>query len=182
VFNPEKLDWFNNQHLARLAPDDLAARVAPWLRDAGLWKDEYAGAQRAWFERVLALLLPRVRRLPDFVEYGRAFFDENVQYEEAAVRKHLGSADLAGHVAALRNALSALEPFDEAAAESTLRATAQARGIGAGTLIHATRVAVTGKAVSPGLFEVLVLLGRGRTVARLEQLERFLAAAPSGSV
>jgi glutamyl-tRNA synthetase len=182
VFNPEKLDWFNNQHLARLAQADLAARVAPWLRDAGLWKDVYDGAERAWFQRVLALLLPRVRRLPDFVEYGRAFFDERVQYDPAAVSKHLKSAGLGGHVAALREALSALEPFDEAAAEAALRATAQARGIGAGTLIHATRVAATGKAVSPGLFEVLVLLGCERTLARLRQLEAFLAAAPAGSV
>ena len=182
VFNPEKLDWFNNQHLARLAPDDLAVRVAPWLRDAGLWTDDYTGVQRAWFLRVLALLLPRVRRLPDFVEYGRAFFEEIVQYDPAAVRTHLGAPELGGHVAALRNALAGLEPFDEAAVESALRATAGARGIGAGTLIHATRVAVTGKAVSPGLFEVLVLLGRERTIARLEQLERFLAAAPRGSL
>jgi glutamyl-tRNA synthetase len=182
VFNPEKLDWFNNQHLARLAPDDLAARAEPWLREAGLWKDDYAGPERAWFLRVLALLLPRVRRLPDFVEYGRAFFEETVQYDPAAVRKHLAAPDLGGHVAALRTALSGLESFDEAAVESTLRAVAQGRGIGAGTLIHATRVAVTGKAVSPGLFEVVALLGRERTVARLAELERFLAAVPRGSV
>ena len=182
MFNPEKLDWFNNQHLARLAPEDLAARVAPWLREAGLWKDEYDGAQRTWFQRVLALLLPRVRRLPDVVEYGRAFFDERVEYDPAAVSKHLRAPGLGGHVAALREALSALEPFDEAASEATLRATAQARGIGAGTLIHATRVAATGRAVSPGLFEVIALLGRERTVARLRQLEAFLAAAPAGPV
>jgi glutamyl-tRNA synthetase len=63
--------------------------------------------------------------------------------------------------------------------EAAVRGTAAERGIKAGMLIHATRVAVTGRAASPGLFEVLALLGRERTVARLERLVNFLATAPS---
>ena len=176
VFNPEKLDWFNAQHLARLTPDELSARVEPWLRGAGLWNDEYSVARRTWFHKVLALLLPRVKRLPDFVEQGRPFFDAAIEYDPEAVKKHLSAPDLRGHVAALQDALKAVEPFEEAAIEKVLRSVAQARGINAGALIHATRVAVTGKAVSPGLFEVLALLGRERTLARLERLERFLGA------
>jgi glutamyl-tRNA synthetase len=182
VFNPEKLDWFNNQHLVRLGPGELAAHVEPWLRQAGLWKEEYASARHAWLLRVLALLLPRARRLADFVEHGRPFFEEAVEYDPAAVKKHLRAPGLGEHVAALRIALARLDGFDEPAVESALRATAEARGIGAGTLIHATRVAVTGKAVSPGLFDVLAVLGRDATVARLEKLERFLAAAAAGPI
>lgn len=180
VFNPEKLDWFNAQHLARLAPDELSARVEPWLRGAGVWNDEYSGTRRTWFHKMLALLLPRVTRLPDFVEHGRPFLDEAIEYDPDAVPKHLSAPDLRGHVAALRDALKAVDPFEEAAIESALRSAAQARGINAGALIHATRVAVTGKAVSPGLFEVLALLGRERTLARLERLERFLNASRAG--
>jgi glutamyl-tRNA synthetase len=60
--------------------------------------------------------------------------------------------------------------------ETAVRQTAEQQDIKAAPLIHATRVAVTGRAASPGLFEVLVLLGRERTVARLEQLAAFLAA------
>jgi glutamyl-tRNA synthetase len=177
VFNPEKLDWFNAQHLARLPPGELASRVEPGLREAGLWNDEYSGARRTWLQNVLGLLLPRVKRLPDFVEQGRPFFEDAFEYDPEAVKKHLSAADLREHVVALRDALKAVDPFEAAAIESVLRSVAQARGINAGALIHATRVAVTGRAVSPGLFEVLALLGRDRTLARLERLERFLETA-----
>jgi glutamyl-tRNA synthetase len=182
VFNPEKLDWFNNQHLARLGLEPLAERVRPWLQRAGLWRDEYAGARRGWLLRVLELLLPRARRLPDFVEHGRPFFEAPADYDPAAAKKHLRAPGLAEHVAVLRDVLSRLPVFDEAAVETALRATADACGVGAGTLIHATRVAVTGKAVSPGLFEVLAVLGRDETLARLERLERFLADSPASSL
>jgi glutamyl-tRNA synthetase len=66
-------------------------------------------------------------------------------------------------------------PFDESHVEAAVRRTASELGIKAGTLIHATRVAVTGRASSPGLFEVLVLLGRERTVERLSRLQAFLS-------
>ena len=71
------------------------------------------------------------------------------------------------HLAALDEAFAALATFDPASLETTLRATAETRGVKAGALIHATRVAVTGKTVSPGLFETLALIGRERVHARL---------------
>jgi glutamyl-tRNA synthetase len=67
-------------------------------------------------------------------------------------------------------------PFDEPHVEAAVRQTAEHRDIKAAPLIHATRVAVTGRTASPGLFDVLVLLGRERTVSRLEQLAAFLDA------
>jgi glutamyl-tRNA synthetase len=73
------------------------------------------------------------------------------------------------HLRAVDMALAELPTFDPVALESALRFTADARGVKAATLIHAVRVAVTGKTVSPGLFEVLALLGRERTHARLTQ-------------
>ena len=69
--------------------------------------------------------------------------------------------------AAWRDRLATVTPFEPAALESALRALADERGIKAGVLIHATRVAVTGQAVSPGLFDVLALVGRDRVVRRL---------------
>ena len=70
VFNTEKLDWFNAQHIARLAPDDLAARLKPLFEAAGLWDDEFLGGRHAWFFAVLELLRPRAKRLGDFIEVG----------------------------------------------------------------------------------------------------------------
>src|SRR6185436_11083389 len=89
VFNPEKLDWFNQQHMARLAPDELARRVKPSFEAAGLWNDEYLGNRHAWFFAVLEFLKPRTKRLGDFLVYGRFFFTGVVDYDDAAVNKHL---------------------------------------------------------------------------------------------
>jgi glutamyl-tRNA synthetase len=81
-------------------------------------------------------------------------------------------------MSALATALRSTDPFDEPHVEAAVRGTAADRGIKAGMLIHATRVAATGRTASPGLFEVLVLLGREATVTRLERLVNFLATAP----
>ena len=76
VFDPEKLDWFNGQYLAHLAPERLVQCVKPLLQAAGLWDDEYEDpARHEWLQRVLRLVLPRVKRLPDFVEQARPFLD-----------------------------------------------------------------------------------------------------------
>jgi len=145
VFNPEKLDWFNQQHMARLSIEDLASRVEPWLRDAGLWSDDFAGGRRAWFHQVLEILKPRVKRMGQLVEDGRPFFADAVQYDQAAVRKHLTS-DLRGAFEAWSRVLRDAEPFEPAALEATMRAFAESRSVKFGALVHATRVALTGRA------------------------------------
>jgi glutamyl-tRNA synthetase len=179
VFNPEKLDWFNSQHLARLDRAELVERVRPLLQAAGLWEEPLSRSGREWIGRVLALVLPRVKRLPDFVEQARPFLAARVEYDPEAVRKYLAGADLADHVAALAAALGHADPFDQGTIERVLRAVADARGIKAGVLIHAARVAATGKAVSPGLFEVLALLGKETTIRRLRELDGYLRASRS---
>jgi glutamyl-tRNA synthetase len=167
VLNPEKLDWFNQQHIARLAPDELAVRVKPWLETAGLWSDDYLGDRHAWFFAVLELLRPRAKRLDDFASQGALFFSDAIAYDPAAVEKHLRAPDMNAHLAAIDAAFRALETFDPASTEAALRALADERGVKAGALIHAVRVAVAGKTVSPGLFDVLALLGRDRVHARI---------------
>jgi glutamyl-tRNA synthetase len=174
VFNTEKLDWMNGQYIARMSIEDLAAAAKPFFDDGGLGSHPLVSEWRA-FHRLLELLRPRAKRLTEFVEQARPLLTEVVAYEQEAVDKHLSSPDLAGHIAALVDGLVAATPFDEAQVEAAVRGTASARGIKAGALIHATRVAVTGRTQSPGLFEVLTWLGRERTHARLSRLLEFLS-------
>ena len=174
VFNTEKLDWMNGQYIARLSSADLLREVEPLLEGAGLVGP---GARPAddWLYRLLDLLRPRAKRTVDFVELARPFVADTVEYEAEAVEKHLTSPGLAAHVAALAGALRTVHPFDEPHVEAAVRGSAAERDIKAGLLIHATRVALTGRTTSPGLFEVMVLLGRKQTVERLERLVNFLA-------
>ena len=174
VFNPEKLEWMNAQHIGRLPLDTLVARLRPLLEAAQLWSSDFEHERRGWLERAIDLVKPRVKRLPDFVMQLRPYLSEHVSYDPVAVSKHLDSPALATHIAALSAAYRGLDRFDAVSAETALRETAAAQGVKAATLIHATRVAVTGQAVSPGLFDVLHVLGRDRTLNRLAELERYL--------
>ncbi len=167
VFNPDKLDWFNQQHMMRLSSEEIARRIEPLIRDAGLWRNDLAGARHAWLLRIVDLLKPRAKRLGDLIDGARPFLDDRVTRDADAVRKHLGKAELREPLHALRDALAAVEPFDPSELERTTRSVAETRGVKAAALIHATRVAVTGRAASPGLFEVLELLGRERVIARM---------------
>lgn len=181
VFDTDKLDWMNGQYIARLPIGDLVQAVEPFLAQAGLWPPAALAVARdepvtlEWLRRLLELLRPRGKRLTDFVDLARPYLRETVEYDADAVEKHLGAPGLAEHIAALVASLRTVHPFDEPHVEAEVRRTAAERGIKAASLIHATRVAVTGRTTSPGLFEVLALLGRERTIVRLEQLLNFLA-------
>jgi glutamyl-tRNA synthetase len=179
VFNPEKLDWFGLQHLMRLAPDELAVRLRPVMKEAGLWSDDYLTARHAWFFSVLELLKPRARRLDDFVTQGRFFFSDIAEYDRAALDKHLRADGMRGHLVALDAAFAELATFDPASTEAALRTVADSRGVKAASLIHAMRVTVTGKAVSPGLFETLALVGRERVRARIAAALQLLSGRDS---
>jgi glutamyl-tRNA synthetase len=167
VFNPEKLDWFNQQHIMRLPIDEVGRRVRPLLEEAGLWRESFATTEHGWLLRVLDVLRPRVKRLGQFVEDGRPFFEDRIAYDPAAVRKHLGSPDVRAHLVALASRFAMAQPFSQDVLETVLRTSADERGVKPASLIHATRVAVTGRAASPGLFEVLELLGSTRVIDRL---------------
>ena len=179
VFNQEKLDWMNAQHVARLPGEVIVAAVRAEFESRGLWSSDYESARRAWLYQAIELVKPRVKKLSDFVAQLEPFLCATVDFDPAAVRKHLGTAGLADHMAALADAYEGLTTFDTVTTEATLRHIAETRGVKAAALIHATRVALTGRAVSPGLFEVVALVGQGGTVRRLRQLERFLRSRPA---
>jgi len=157
VFNTDKLDWFNHQYLLKLSDAELIARLK-------------LQGDPAWLVKVLALLRPRCKKVTDFADHITPFFVDPTSYDADGVKKHLSAEGMPGHVQALRDAYASVSPFDEVTLEQTLRALAEARGLKAAALIHGTRLAMTGRMVSPGLFEMLVLLGRARVVARLDSL------------
>jgi glutamyl-tRNA synthetase len=164
VFNTEKLDWFNHQHLLKLSDQELITRLMPQLEAAGLLTNDLG-----WLSRVLALLRPRARRLTEFTEQLVPFFAAPTTYDAEAVKKHLSTPGMKDHLLTLKDAYAGAE-WTETALEKALRDLAEARTLKAGALIHGTRIAMTGRMVSPGLFEMLVLLGREQVLARLDRL------------
>jgi glutamyl-tRNA synthetase len=174
VFNPEKLDWVNQQHIQRLSAAGLLDLLEPLLREGGLWSDEFRTSRRDWFAAVVELYRPRIRKLDQFGQEAKPLLSDELTFDTAAVTKHL-KAEIHEPLLELAEAVERIEPFAAAALEAELRRIAEARQIKAASLIHASRVAVTGRAASPGLFEMLELAGRARVVTRLRTAVKLAA-------
>src|SRR6188474_2571445 len=111
VFNAEKLDWFNQQHIGRLAGADLLQRMDGRLRDAGLWRDTLVTTESAWMSKVLDLLKPRVKNLDQLVDELRPFLVDLPEIDPGAAAKHL-SPEIRPLLAELAAILEDLEPYD----------------------------------------------------------------------
>jgi glutamyl-tRNA synthetase len=168
VFDRAKLEWFNTQYLQKLPIEELLPAVEDELKRAGLWKEEWAsGAGHEWFSKTVDLLRPRVRLLPDFATWSRAFFSDEFELEPAAKAKFWKDEKVPGLLGKLADALEALPEWNHDACDHAARKVAEEGGVKAGLLINATRVAIVGQAVAPPLFDTMVVLGQERVVRRL---------------
>src|ERR1700738_3204361 len=174
VFDRAKLEWFNTQYLQKLPIEELLPAVEGELQQSGLWRQEWAaGAGHEWFAKTVDLLRPRIRLLPDFSTWSRAFFSDDFEIDPAAKAKFWKDPKVPELLAKLADALAALPDWNHDACDHALRALADSAGVKAGLVINATRVAIVGQAVAPPLFDTMVVLGRDRVVKRLR------AAAPA---
>jgi glutamyl-tRNA synthetase len=167
VFNPDKLAWFNLQYIQKLPDEKLVAYVKPEFEKAGLWRPEFAGEKYGWFCSMLALLRPRAKTLSEFPRQARFFIVDDIEFDGAAVEKSLKDPAARQHLARMADALEGLSEFTHESLEAGIRRLAQELGVKPGVLMSAARVAITGQAVSPGLFETMLVLGRERTTSRL---------------
>ncbi|MBI3011002.1 MAG: glutamate--tRNA ligase, partial [Candidatus Omnitrophica bacterium] len=171
-FDQRKLDWLNSQYIKRTPVPKLAELLAQRLTANG-WLA--ATSDRAWLERIAALLQDRLRVLEDIEEEHAFFFQDPPPYQEDAIRQFLCGGGIAQRLLLLRDRLSRLTTFDTRAVEEATRALAAEQQLRPKDLIHPVRVAVTGRSVSPPLFEVLSILGKERVLRRLEYAAVTLA-------
>jgi glutamyl-tRNA synthetase len=175
VFDRDKLEWFNTQYLQKLPIEELLPEVEGQLKQDNLWKEEWAsGAGQEWFSKTVDLLRPRVRLLPDFSSWSRAFFSDEFVIEPEAKAKFWKDEKVPGLLAKLAEALVALPEWNHDACDHASRKVAEEGGVKAGLLINATRVAIVGQAVAPPLFDTMVALGQERVVRRLRAAAKEL--------
>jgi glutamyl-tRNA synthetase len=169
VFDRPKLDWFNTEYIRAYPADKLLPLIEEEWKRAGI----APGADRAHLLATIELLKPRARNLKDFAHSFRAFFTDAYENDPAAVEKFLKDAAIREMLVELGEQYANAAEFTEASTEQALRDLATAKGVKAGGLINGARVALTGQAVAPSLFAVMVNLGREKTVARLERARQF---------
>lgn len=171
IFDLKKLEWMNGQHLALISPDELLQRVLPAFVAADYGSADEISARREWVLSLLELLKVRSRTIDEIVWQAAPYFNEQIEFDAEAVRKQWKDRALTQSI--LRGALevlSALPAWDLASTEAAMEQLARRLDLAEkpGKLYQPLRVALTGRAVSPGIFEVLVVLGRKRTLQRLE--------------
>jgi glutamyl-tRNA synthetase len=164
----DKALWMNAEYIRTMPLDELLPMVKDELRAAKLWREEYDDDERDWFEKAVELIRHRFFTLKDFSSQGRAYFSEDFDFDEAAVKKNiLKEPRLKELLPSLADRIESVETFNAATAEEALRAFSDEAGVKAGLLINASRTMLTGQAVGPSMFEVFDIIGRDRSVTRL---------------
>lgn len=168
VFDPAKLLWMNGVYLRQLAPEEYVARALPFLVRAGLLSEDAPAAERAWAGRVALAVRDTLKTLAELPDAVRFFFGAEVPIEEKALAKLEAAKTRPELFRALRDKLRVLESFTPEALEALFQAFVTEQGVKFGEVVHPLRAAVTGRVSSPGIFVVLDLLGKERTLQRFD--------------
>ncbi len=168
VFDPAKLLWMNGVYIRGLAPEDFIARALPFLVRAGLLSETAPDPERAWAGRVALAVRDNLKTLAELPDAVRFFFGAEVPIEDKALAKLEGAKTRPELFQALRDKLHMLESFTPEVLEAFFQAFVAEQGVKFGEVVHPLRAAVTGRVSSPGIFAVLDLLGKERTLHRFE--------------
>lgn len=169
--NMKKLLWMNQRYIAAMPPEKLQAALRGELRRAGRDPD---AVDPAWFAFLAEQMRPRLRTLAEFPAETACFFDEDVTIDDKARGKVLLANGGAGLdvLRRVREPLAAAGDWTVASLETAVTAFLEASGLEIGQVAQPLRVAVTGRTASPGIHETLFLVGRERTLRRIEEALR----------
>ena len=164
-----------NAHYIRTMPlDELVPYIKEHMEKAGIWDPQYENGKRQWFYETVDLIRSRFHVLTDFVTVGRCYFSDDFDFDSKALKKNiLKYPELKAWLPQLADRLDQLDSFTLESVEAVIRNMAEELEIKAGILINGVRTAVTGQAVGPGLFDVLIAIGKDRVVRRLRNAEKL---------
>jgi len=168
-FDPKKLWAVQDHFMAALSIDEKLALMMPYLVKAKLVADPPPAAANDTVRRVIEASGDRLKVAGDILAYADFFLVDEPPMDEAAVTQRLAKPGVRGLLEAFAVALRGVEPFAPAEIEAALKQVVEAAGVKVGDLVHAVRVAVTGKTVGPGLYDCLAILGRERSLARIDR-------------
>ncbi len=160
---------FNATYIRTMPIEELIPYVKEELESAGLWNPLWDSDEKEWFHRTVDLIRARYHTLKDFSSLGKSYFSDEFDFDPKAVKKNLGKDPrLKEWLPDLGERLQGLETFEKEPIERVFREFAEEKEMSAGLFINASRTAVSGTSVGPGLFELLEVVGRDRVTRRLK--------------
>ncbi len=171
IFDLVKLEWLNGQLISQMSSEELAHSVREELEKENLWQDELEKERGKWFLKLIDLLKERSRTIKDFARRAKPYLCDDISYDPAGVEKHLKDERLEELLPKLRQDFEGMEDFTASHVEEVLRKRAEREGVKAALFIHAVRMLVVGEPVSPGIFDVLELVGKEKTIERMNKFK-----------
>jgi glutamyl-tRNA synthetase len=178
IFNLEKLEWMNGQYLKQLPVEERTRLSVAWLERRGY---DLSGRSAEWKTTLIGSIGDRLKTLADAERYGVFALRDELEMDDAARADLMSKDEVATRLESLASGLESLADFSLAETERVTRALATELGIKAGELIGIVRIALTGRKVSPGIFEVMWLLGREKCLDRLRSAARGWSESRAGS-
>ncbi|MEP6923753.1 MAG: glutamate--tRNA ligase [Pyrinomonadaceae bacterium] len=164
----DKALWMNAEYIRTMPLEELLPLVKAELKSAKLWREEYEDDDQAWFEKTVDLIRSRFFTLKDFSSQGRAFFSEDFDFDETALKKNLWKEpQLKMWMPELADKLETVEQFDHDEVQQAVSEFAEANGVKVGLIANAARAMITGQAVGASMFEIMSHLGKERVTKRL---------------
>ncbi len=173
VFDPVKLRWMNGYYIREIPLQELTDRAVPFLERAGY---DLSKVDRSWLEKLLYIGRERMELLADIARLGDFLF-KPVEYDPEAVEKVLRKDGAYEVLSRAHDVLRGLRDFEHGDIEAALRRLVEEMGLKAKEVFQPIRVAITGRTVSPPLFESLELLGQERTIDRIAKARQLIASA-----
>lgn len=174
IYDTAKLTWMNSHYIREYDLDKLAAIAFPFFEQNNLLSGKLTAEEFVYFRAVIGTIRERAKTLVELAEAAAYFYEDHFEYDEKGIKKVFlkeGTAELLSHVA---GELSLLKRFDREITEQKFNDLVMNLDISLGQLIQPVRLAITGRTGGPGLFEIIDLLGRDRTIKRLERAEEFI--------
>jgi glutamyl-tRNA synthetase len=170
-FDPKKLWAFEDRHFQRLPVKQKAAKMLPFLQKARLISDPAPCEVGPKLTRIVEASGDRLKTAGDILAYADFFFvaDDQLIYDEKDFQKRVAPPQSKELLKKYRERLAATEPFDTVQLEESLKKFVEEQGIKIGDIVHALRIAVTGKSVGPGLYDCLAILGRDASLSRIDR-------------
>jgi glutamyl-tRNA synthetase len=165
----KKALWMNAQWMSKVALDRILPEAKADLQKAGLWDDAFEGAKKAWFEFTIDTLRSRLHNLHEFAALGRPYFTDEFAMDDAVLQKKvLPNKEVLRTLLPEIAALLAADPdFTLESLEAIVKEFGEKKGIKLGILNAALRLALTGQSAGPGIFHVIIMVGRERLMSRV---------------
>ncbi len=173
IYDVKKLEWMNGQYIRAYDLDRLVKLLIPRLQEAGYLPEMVSAGDFQRVKDILAAGRDRVNTLGAMPEMFSYFFVDFDSYDKKGLRKYFnqGSDELLERA---REVIAKVEPFTIENVENAYRELAESLGVSAGHLIHPTRLALTGRTIGPGLFDIIFLLGRDKCIERIAKAITYI--------